>query len=131
LGLYLTAVVVVLLAPVSYAQIVGWITERVHALIGGAPFGAGWIEFSANIAIFVPLGFLLTALFRRHWLGVVIALTMSAAAEGIQGLIPSREASVRDIVANTLGAALGAFVAWMIIGARERSRSGPTDPEAP
>ncbi len=130
LGLYLIAVLIVLLAPVSYAEIVRRITEWVLSLIGDAAFGAGWIEFTANVAMFVPLGFLLTILFRRHWVGVVVALLLSAGAEIAQAFIPSREASLRDIVANTVGAGVGAALAWIIVTRAER-RASADGSEAP
>ncbi|HTH05531.1 MAG TPA: VanZ family protein, partial [Ilumatobacteraceae bacterium] len=88
-------------------------------------FGSGWIEFGANILMFVPLGFLLSLLFRRPWVGVVLAVVLSAVAEVAQIIIPSRQPTLRDILANTLGAALGAALAWLIVLRRGRAAARP------
>ncbi|HWI30263.1 MAG TPA: VanZ family protein, partial [Microbacterium sp.] len=93
-----------------------WVRET----LGITAFGSGWFEFIANIMFFVPLGLLLTLLVRRPWVGVLLALALSACAELAQGLLPARTASVRDVLANVLGAAIGAAIAWAIIAARRR-----------
>ena len=115
LAVYALVVGLVLLLPVSYSGIVNAIGDRLRDDLGATWFGYGWIEFGANILMFVPLGFLLTLLFRHPWYGVVLALVLSAAAELAQIVIPSRQPTVRDILANTLGAALGAALAWLFV----------------
>lgn len=120
LGLYLLVVVAILVLPVSYADIVYALGERLREIgIGG--FGTGWIEFVTNILMFAPLGFLLTLLFRHTWRGVLLALLFSAAAEIAQIVIPSRQPSIRDVLANVLGAAIGAGIAWVVV-LRRRAR---------
>lgn len=85
--------------------------------------GGGWVtysgvEFTANVAMFVPLGLLVVAWRGRWWHGILGALVLSAGIETWQLLmLPTRVADVRDLVANTLGAALGvggamAFSRW-------------------
>lgn len=120
LGLYALAVGVVVLTPVSYARIVAAVGDRIRFGLGADLFGDGWIEFTANVLLFVPLGLLLTLLFRHPWRGVVLALVLSAGAELAQFVIPSRQPSVRDIIANVLGAAIGAAIAWWIVLRRRR-----------
>lgn len=117
---YLLAVVLVLLLPVGYSTIVSAIAGWLQGILGTSSFGSGWIEFVANILMFAPLGFLLTLLFRHPWYGVVLALVLSAGAEIAQIVIPSRQPSFRDILANALGAAVGAALAWLIVLRRER-----------
>lgn len=124
LVIYVGAVAVVVLSPVSYRSIIHALGDAVDSILGDASFGSGWIEFSANILLFVPLGFLLTLLLRHHWYGVLLALVLSAGVEVAQIVIPSRQPSLRDIVANVLGAALGAGLAWLFVLRRERSRTG-------
>lgn len=119
LTVYLLAVVLVLVLPVGYSDIVQTIADALRNAAGAASFGSGWIEFVANILMFAPLGFLLTLLFRHPWYGVLLALTLSAGAELVQLVIPSRQASLRDILANVLGAAIGAALAWLIVLRRE------------
>lgn len=115
LALYGLGVAVILLAPVGYSGIVkaiaGWMADD----LGLTGFGSGWIEFAANILMFVPLGFLFTLLLKNHWYGAVVGLLISAGAEAVQIVIPSRQASLRDILANSVGAALGAALAWLLV----------------
>ncbi|GAA3923367.1 VanZ family protein [Microbacterium invictum] len=123
---YLVAVGLILVLPVSYSGIVHAIGDTL-ADIGIGGFGSGWVEFTANIVMFVPLGFLLTLLLRHHWWGIVLAIMLSVAAEVVQVVIPSREPSLRDILANGLGAAIGGALAWLVVlrrdGRRERTTS--------
>lgn len=115
LAVYALAVGLILLLPVSYSGIVNRIGDALRDGLGIDWFGSGWIEFGANILMFVPLGFLLTLLFRHPWYGVALAVALSAAAELAQIVIPSRQPTFRDILANTLGAAVGAGLAWLIV----------------
>lgn len=74
----------------------------------------GFIEFSANVVFFVPVGFLLGVLlpFRLWWGAITGGAVLSAAVELAQGLLlPGRVSSAGDVVANTLGAVLGCLVA--------------------
>jgi len=116
----------ILLLPVTYAGIVAWVLVWLREDLGLTGFGGGWVEFAANVLMFLPLGFLLTLLLRHHWYGVALALVLSAGAELAQFLIPSRLPSLRDVLANTLGAAIGAALAWIIVLRRER-RERQTD----
>lgn len=121
LVIYGLAVLIVLVAPVSYSQIVTAIGTAVANTFGRHDFGYGWIEFAANIAMFAPLGFILALLLPR-W-GVVLAITVSVSAEAVQAFIPLREPNLRDILANALGAGLGALLAWLITRRRRSSVS--------
>ena len=85
------------------------------------------IEFIANIGLFVPIGVLVLLLLGRRWwwMGVVVGLLLTLAIEGAQQLLPARFPDVRDLVANTLGAALGAVLALVVTtpaAIRNRSR---------
>lgn len=124
LGIYLVAMALVVFSPVSYSSIVAAIAGWLHDDLGVAGFGSGWIEFAANVAMFLPLGLLLTLLVRHHWHGAAIAIVLSAAVELVQVLLPARVPSVRDIVANGLGAAIGAAVAWFLLRPRSRRSAG-------
>jgi len=114
LAVYAAAVVAVLVLPVSYSSIVNAIGEWLHSSVGLTGFGTGWIEFTANVLMFAPLGFLLTLLFGRPWVGILLALALSVMAELVQIVIPSRQPSLRDILANAAGAAVGAAVAMLL-----------------
>ena len=125
LGAYLAGVVAVLLLPVDYRSVVLAVGDWLRARLGTGWFGYGWIEFLANVAMFVPLGALLTVVLRNGSRGIALSLALSAAAELLQVALPSREASLRDIAANVLGAAIGAAVVWGLLTHRARARRQP------
>ena len=71
------------------------------------------VEFTANVLLYVPFGLLLARLVPdARWLWIIAAgLITSGVFELAQGAaLPGRTASPRDVVANTLGAAIGAGV---------------------
>ena len=72
------------------------------------------IEFTANIALFIPVGLLVVVLTssRRWWLGPAIGALVSTVIElGQLAFLPERFATVNDVIANGLGALLGAGLA--------------------
>jgi VanZ family protein len=76
------------------------------------------MDVALNVAVFVPLGWLVARAGHSRGLSSLgmILLTaggcgaLSLAAETVQFFIPSRHSSVIDVVANTLGAFLGAVM---------------------
>lgn len=121
-------------ATALYLAVVGWVT------LGPQPTGlvraAGvwqllglvrehpsfsWItyaliEFSANVAMFVPVGVLLLLLMgrRRWWAAILSGFVLSVGIEAAQLLLPGRVSDIRDLVANSLGTALGVLLALVI-----------------
>lgn len=104
-----------------------------------------YLEFAANIGMFVPLGFFLALTLprRARWLGVVLLILFTFFIEGYQGeFLPLRVADPRDLVSNSAGALIGAVVAWVVSGyvhairgaitasGRERSRARGAVPSA-
>lgn len=89
-------------------------------------FGYGKFEFTANIAMFVPLGFLVALILpeRGWWLVMLLIPAFSAGIEFLQGeFLAARFASGWDVVANTLGGYLGAVVCYALrafVHARDR-----------
>lgn len=82
-----------------------------------------FVDVFGNIAVFVPLGAALgiaTAPLgprrrfkARWWLRILgVGLLLSLGIELFQLAIPSRATDVDDVILNTLGAVLGAIVAW-------------------
>jgi hypothetical protein len=134
LAVYAAAAAVILLAPVSYGGIIHAIANVLRGIPGMPAFGDGWVEFTANIALFVPMGFLLTLLFRHPWYGAILAVVVSAGVEIAQIVIPDRQPSLRDIVSNSIGAVIGAFLAWLIVllpaRLRERRRAREASADA-
>ncbi|WP_404560389.1 VanZ family protein [Curtobacterium sp. AB7] len=81
----------------------------------GAPdwFGYGTIESLSNVVFFVPLGLLVVLLAgaRWWWAGAAAGVVVSVGVETVQALfLPARTASIDDVLANGLGAVLGAVV---------------------
>jgi len=73
-------------------------------------FGYNKLEFGANIAMFVPAGFLVSLLLppRRWWLALLICPAISIGIELTQAVfLSARFATVSDVIANSLGAAVG------------------------
>ena len=119
---YSLLLVAVLVLPISYAGLVNTITEWLHESLALTAIRSGWVEFGANILVFVPLGLLVTLLARHPLHGVGLALLLSVTAELAQLVIPSRQPSLRDILANVTGGAVGAALAWFLLR-RVRRRS--------
>lgn len=69
------------------------------------------VEWLSNVAMFLPFGFLLAILLHRGawWAPTLIGLGASALIESVQSLFyAQRTGSLLDVLANTLGAAIGA-----------------------
>lgn len=80
-------------------------------------FGYTKLEFSANVLMFVPLGFLVSMLLpvRVWWLALVICPGLSVAIELTQGFaLSARFATVSDVLSNSLGALIGALIAVIL-----------------
>ena len=74
-------------------------------------FDYSTIEFVANIALFVPLGFLLVMLLpmQRWWLALIVGPALSIGIELTQlTTFADRFASVGDVIANSSGVIVGA-----------------------
>lgn len=111
---YLAALATVAFWPVP-------VDRDAKGLIDATTAAASWlsyarIEFSANIVMFMPLGFLVMKIRGgAPWMVVAIACCASLTMEILQGaLLESRTQSVLDVVAHTLGAALGAELALFV-----------------
>ncbi|WP_257930023.1 VanZ family protein [Brevibacterium sp. 239c] len=77
------------------------------------------VEKLANVAMFVPFGFLI-ALHkgrRRWWVGWVAGAVFTCLIEGTQAtlLSPTRYATISDLITNTLGAGIGAVLALVLM----------------
>ncbi len=118
---YVGFILVVVLWPTPVDQDYRSSIDRVLAVLhrNGIPqwFGYNKLEFTANIGMFVPLGFLLALVLpaRWWWLSLVIAPLFSAGIEFVQGaLLSERFSSVLDVVANSIGALIGITIAVII-----------------
>ena len=80
-------------------------------------FGYNKLEFSANVAMFVPLGFLAALMLpaKVWWLALLICPGLSVAIELTQAtFLAARFATATDVVANTIGAVVGILVAVIL-----------------
>ena len=80
--------------------------------------GLDWtqIEALANVALFVPAGFLLAVVLGRCWPGVLACVLASGAIELAQGaFLPTRVPSWADVEHNGLGGLVGALIAWPLV----------------
>lgn len=126
-GLYLLAVCVIVFAPQpdtgQFTGIVAVIARAIEPW--GVPFELGYtvLEFGANIALFVPFGMLvpLIAPLWHPWLVIASGLAVSCLIEFTQTALPSRYPTASDLLANTLGTALGVALLSLLLRLRSRA----------
>lgn len=83
------------------------------------------VEFSANIVMFIPLGIIASSYFKNAVVGVIVGALSSCFIELGQALmLPDRYATGLDVLANTMGAGLGALLYFLVTSHRGR----PTHP---
>jgi glycopeptide antibiotics resistance protein len=90
-------------------------------------FDYHFVEFTANIALFVPLGVLAVFAVGRRWawLAVLAGTGMSVAIEAGQWLLlPERFPSGLDVLANTIGTIVGVAIGYGALALR----AGPARP---
>ncbi len=124
------AVCVITLTPApvdrGYSALVEELLAYLHDRGVPAWFGYRKLEFSANILMFVPVGFFVGLLLplRRAWIGGFAGMSFSVLVEVLQYLVlPERFASVLDVLANTMGGWIGIGVAVLTrLAIRNRDR---------
>jgi len=105
-----------------------WLTRALAAAHRhGLPERIGYaaVESLANVVYFVPLGLLVVLLAGARWWWAAIAagLVVSTCVETGQALfLPARTATVDDVVANGVGAVLGAVVGVLLLSRAARRR---------
>jgi hypothetical protein len=78
----------------------------------------GFVESASNVMLFLPFGALLVWIVgpRRFWVGIAAGVVLSALIELAQFVfLPARYPTLLDVAANTLGAALGAVIARLLV----------------
>jgi VanZ family protein len=68
-----------------------------------------------NVLLFLPLGFFLALLLRRSITATVSCVALSVAIECYQSSLTTRVGSFADVVANGLGAVVGAVLATVVL----------------
>lgn len=73
-------------------------------------------EFVANIVLFVPFGLLAALAWPRlnFWWVILAGFSTSAVIELVQLVVPERVSTISDVIANTLGTAIGCFAIRLI-----------------
>lgn len=127
LAAYMLALGWIVVAPAQEAgrvtgivsELASWVAEW-SALSSSQAYPA--LEFVANVALFVPFGALwMLALPRLRPLAVIgSGLATSALIEVVQLALPSRFSSLSDVIANTLGTAVGVALVALIRWTRAR-----------
>lgn len=75
-------------------------------------YGLFFINFLGNIAVFVPLGFFISKIFRINpWKAALIGLCISLFIEVSQLFIAGRRSDIDDLWLNFLGALIGGVIA--------------------
>ncbi len=115
---YGVAAAALLLSPLNPSRVIDELMVFVHTTMGLPSVRQGWVEFGANVLLFVPVGLLVAMLFRRWWVGLFMSVALSAGVELVQMLLPARVASPRDVLANALGGAIGSLAALVVICVR-------------
>jgi hypothetical protein len=88
---------------------------------------SAWLHASdgpPNVALFVPLGFFLALLLRRPMRAAAVAVVLSFAIECYQASLTTRVGSFADVVANGLGAVIGATAALVVLSVLAWRRPG-------
>ena len=82
----------------------------------------GRVELMANVVLFVAPVLLAGVVSRRPWLGLLAGTGASVLVEVVQAAVPAigRSCDTNDWLANTLGAALGAGLAWLVLRRTQR-----------
>lgn len=93
----------------------------------------GRVEPMANLVLFVPPVLLAGIASRRPGRALLVGSAGSAAIELLQALVPAmgRSCDTGDWVANTLGAAVGAALAWAALRTGRAAGAGPVEPGGP
>jgi hypothetical protein len=121
-GAALAVVLGVTLVPVG-----GWSS---FALVGDVPASilsnlqpragdlTAWLHAAdgpLNVVLFVPLGFLLALLLRRPVRAALLCALLSLGIECYQCALTTRVGAFADVVANSLGAGIGALAALVVL----------------
>ena len=114
---YLIALALIVWLPGQDAEAVTGVVATVARMLEGwglLPFDVGYpvLEFVANIALFVPFGVLVAVAWPtlRPWRVTVAWAATNILIEVVQIALPTRFPTVSDVIANTLGAAVGVAV---------------------
>jgi glycopeptide antibiotics resistance protein len=131
LTLYSLVIARLTLASASSERGIFGLLDRLTSHASNGRLDWSQTEVLANIALFVPAGFLLTIVLGRAWAAAAVCVLASIAIElAQQRYLPSRVPSVADVEHNGLGAVIGAVIGWPFAYAM-RVRDTPRPPRRP
>ncbi|WP_193598121.1 VanZ family protein [Microbacterium sp. YJN-G] len=119
--IYVGVVVAMTMSPTpldrGYESSIAKVLDVLHR--NGVPewFGYSKLEFTANIAMFVPLGFLVGLALPQviAWLGIFLLPAFSGLIEFTQSsLLAERFATFEDVIANSVGGWIGLLTAFAV-----------------
>ena len=114
LGLYAVVIARLTLAPAASESGIFGLLNRATSHASGGRLDWSQTEVLANVALFVPAGFLLAIALGRAWLSAALCVLASVGIElAQQRYLPSRVPSLADVEHNGLGAAVGAVLAFI------------------
>ncbi len=132
LALYTAFVLLITMWPspeqLEFDSIASRVLNVLHNFGVPERFGYSELEFTANILLFVPLGFLLGLALPRKawWLALFLLPAFSGGIEFVQGVaLDERVSTLQDVTANTLGGYIGLLLAMILramIHARDRTK---------
>ncbi len=124
LALWVAAVCVGVIVYASLQPFTGWVAPEPPVRYFLWYWGQRWAVADAifNVAAYVPLGAALVIAWPRRWslkakiaMAIVFSALLSLGMETAQMWLPTRYASVRDLLANALGALIGAMLGASLI----------------
>jgi hypothetical protein len=109
-GVVLTAAVLCVIGAATLTPAPGTtVTSNLLCILCGE-FAA--LDIAANVVMFLPFGFALMLATGRRRLSILICIVVTVIIEALQvRVVTGRDASLSDIVANSLGGALGVQIA--------------------
>lgn len=110
------AVLVALLWPHHVDGAITWLASGPELGAAGGAGGVVWwaLEDLGNIALFAPLGFALAWWSRRPLFSLLAGASVSLLCEAAQHWIPTRHASLQDVLWNVLGTLAGMAIAFAL-----------------
>ncbi|WP_348787237.1 VanZ family protein [Leifsonia sp. NPDC080035] len=129
-ALYLLAVAWITLNPAPpdprLNPVLEWLLETCASIPALAWIDFRVAEFTGNVLMFVPLGVLGMLLLGRWrwWLVLVLGAATTLVIEFVQLFLPARFSDPSDLIANTLGTAVGIGVVALWAGAVARRAGG-------
>ena len=115
LVVYALLVVRLTLAPASSETGIFDLLARLAGTVSGNRLDWAETEVLANVALFIPFGFLLAMVLGRVGLSVLLCVVVSVFIELAQDrFLPSRVPTIDDVWHNGIGGAIGAAAAWPV-----------------